>query len=119
MRGIVKAKAVAFAKPTIYFRAQREIFTTEVARSRTGLESERATRRQSIAEFPRERAEIFLGDEVLRDIPAFKIAGKDELEFSLALFFRAAVTQNKILFGIVTNNLEQRLVGRIRSSNSK
>ena len=84
--GLRKPKAVAIAKPSVKFCAQSEVFAAEIAGIRAGLESERTTRSQSVAKFPGEGAEILLGDEILRDIPAFEIAGENELEFRSCSF---------------------------------
>ena len=78
MRGIFQAKAVAVTQSTIHFGAGREVLTAEGACVRSCRQRKRPAHSEGITELPRLVSQIFFGDDVLRDIPAFEVAGEDQ-----------------------------------------
>jgi hypothetical protein len=113
VRSIGQAKAMNLAKAAIHFGTEREVFAAKIAGLSADGQSESAAGAEGVAKLPRLASKIFLGNEIFGNIPCLEIAGEDELEFGLALFFAAIVAGEKVFASVVADDFEQSLVGRV------
>src|SRR5438445_13383836 len=89
MRGVLQAETITVAEPSIHFEAGGEILAAERARPRRCLQGQRPADAPRIAELPRRVGDVFRRENVLRDVPASKIARENQLQLELAVAFRA------------------------------
>jgi hypothetical protein len=75
--GFGEADAVPLSQATIHFRAQGEVLAAEFAGPGGGGKSQRAAGTQSIPKLPGAIAQILLGNDVFRNVPALEVAGEN------------------------------------------
>ncbi len=112
MGGVAQSEAVAVAQSAVHFRAENKILTAEIAAFRGRFKGQRPACRQSVAKFPRLIRQVLFGDDIFGKIPAFGVAGKNQLQLDFALVFasRFTIRVREVRFPIVTNHFLQGLV---------
>src|SRR5205807_1259575 len=88
-------------------------FAAEAAWVGTGHQRQRTAHAYRVTELPGFASEVFLRDQVFREVPALCITGKNQLEFGFALLFATVVPFQKIRNAVMAYYLEQRLVGAV------
>src|SRR5271167_529437 len=83
LRGKVQSESVCITQASVHFDTRLKLLRAKGAFVRAGGKLERAARPECIAALPRIPAKIFLGDEVLADVPAVDIAAQDQFELKL------------------------------------
>src|SRR5215471_11322852 len=116
VRGIFQSEAIAIAEPPVHFKTGHKILAAKRTALGGRLQTEGTASAQRVAELPRLVGQILHGDDVLREVPAFHRARQDELQFDLPFMFAASlrVRTERIGFGVVSDDLLERLVGSVR-----
>src|SRR5690242_12079703 len=104
---------MAFSQPPVHLSAEGKIFPAEPAWLGTRGQGKRPAGAKRVPEFPGFSCEILFGDDVLRYVPPFEVAGENQFEFDLSLLLAAIVACDKVIASIVANDLKQRFVGAV------
>src|ERR1700741_878403 len=113
LRGVPQRQRPCIAQAAVSFDSGYELFRTEGTGPATGSCAQWTRRSDRITELPRGVAQIFLGDEVFRNVPGLEVQGEDQpcLSFMLMLLPGLGVGLRKVGLPVMCHHFEQRLVG--------
>src|SRR5438270_9505333 len=106
---------MAIAKASVHFHSGDEVLATKSAPLWRSFESEGMAGPENVAEFPRLIGEIFRGNGVLCEVPAFNGAGQNQfqLQFVIVFLARKRVGNEKIGLHIMAFDFFEKLVGAV------
>src|ERR1700733_12076187 len=107
VRGRLQSEALEISEAAVQLRSRREVLAAKNAGPAARLHRQGMRHAQRIAELPGFRLiQIFLADEIFRDVPATEITGENQfqLQFALRLRTTLSVGQQQVRDAVVPSN---------------
>src|SRR5215831_13819334 len=115
VRCVMEAEGVAVAQAAVHLDTGNEFLCAEDALPGAGCQFEGTAGGNRIAKLPGAVGQVLLKNQILAEVPALVVAAQDQLQLDFALSFLAGngIAIGKVGNAIMTNNLEEALVGAV------